>query len=257
MGQEQIASGDLVLLFLDRRRKWLLNVERERKFETHKGVIDLDQVVGKSFGDFVESSLGQRFWILRPTTYDYIMNAVRPTQIIYPKDIGLIILRLGLTSGKRVVEIGMGSGALTIALASAVRPDGKVTSYEMREEFISAAKKNLSRSRLLDFVEIKNRDAGGGIDERNVDSIVLDVGEPWALIPKAKDALSPGCPLATFSPTMNQVEKSAGILYELNFVDIETVECLLREIRVQSGMTRPETRMIGHTGYLTFARKTT
>jgi len=257
VGKEQISSGDLVLLFMDRRRKWPLGVGEGRRFETHKGVVDLGQLVGRRYGDVVESSLGQKFWLLRPTTYDFIMNSVRPTQIMYPKDIGLIILRLGLMAGRHVVEVGLGSGALTIALASAVRPDGKVTSYEVRKEFISAAEKNLSRAGLLEFVEIRNRDAREGIEAEGADAAALDVGEPWSVIPKVKEALSPGCPLATFSPTFNQVEKAAAALRDLDFVDIETVECFLREIRAQSGMTRPETRMIGHTGYVTFARRTT
>jgi len=256
MAGSSIDKGGHVLLYLDRRRKWLVRAEEGRKFETHRGVIDLGGLVGRAYGEFVESSLGDKIWLLRPTTYDYIMKATRPTQILYPKDIGLVILRLGLTSGLRVLEVGLGSGALAIALASAIRPDGKVTSYEVREEFVSVARRNLERAELADFVEIKNRDAREGIDERYVDAAVLDVGEPWSLMPPVREALAPGCPLATFSPTINQVEKSVAALRDLNFVDLETTECLVREIRVQAGMTRPEMRMIGHTGYLTFARKT-
>lgn len=252
---EVISEDTKVILFFDEKRKWLIKVRKNASFHTHKGVIKLDELIGKSFGESVKSSLGFKFWVLKPTLYDYIMNCERPTQIIYPKDIGLILIKLGIGPGKKVIEVGTGSGALTMAIANAIKPNGHVYSYEIREEFIEIAKKNLSNAELLDFVTIRHANAKEGFFEKDVDALVVDIAEPWEIIPHAYKALKGGHPLASFSPTINQVEKTSISLKENGFIDIETIECFLREIKVKKGSTRPATTMIGHTGYITFAKK--
>jgi tRNA (adenine57-N1/adenine58-N1)-methyltransferase len=183
------------------------------------------------------------------------MKSVRKTQITYPKDIALIIMFSGIGPGSQVVEAGTGTGALTTALAHYVKPNGKVYSYEMREEFLKTAEKNLKRAKLADFVELKNRDVTAGIEEKDVDAVILDLATPWLVVPHAYASLKPCGTIVSFSPTIDQVVKTVEALGESNFVDVETVECLMRGMQVERGKTRPQTLMTAHTGYITFARK--
>jgi tRNA (adenine57-N1/adenine58-N1)-methyltransferase len=251
---DRINDGDKILLFWDQRRQWLLDVNNERQFHTHKGVVNLGDTVGKRYGDTVKSSLGLVFLILRPTTYDFLGHVARPTQIMYPKDIGLVILKLGLSSGKVVIEAGTGSGAMTLAMASAVKPEGHVYSYEIRSNFRDSAKRSLKRAGLDEYVTLEHRDAKEGFEQREVDAALIDLGEPWAVIPQAWEALRGGAPIGSFSPTMNQVERTV-VSMRGRFANIQSLECFLREIRAEEGKTRPATVMTGHTGYLTFANK--
>jgi tRNA (adenine57-N1/adenine58-N1)-methyltransferase len=184
------------------------------------------------------------------------MKSSRQTQITYPKDAALIIMFSGIGPGSRVVESGTGTGALTMALAHYVKPEGKVYSYELREEFQKNAEKNLKRANLLDFVELKSGDVTAGIEERDVDAVILDLAVPWLVVPHAYEALKPSGIIVSFSPTIDQVVKTTEALKENNFVFIETVECLMRGMQVERGKTRPHTMMTGHTGYITHARKT-
>ena len=250
-----IADGSLVLLHFDVKRQWLIRIEKGRQFHTHKGFIALADLVGRPFGSEVKSSLGYTFWALKPTTYDFIMHSARRTQIMYPKDIGLIILKLALSSGLKVLEIGTGSGAMTLAAALAVKPAGHVHTYEARAEFAEMAERNLKRAAVSEFVTIHIADAGAGIEESNFDAAIIDVGDPWPLIPHVHKALSGGSPVVSFSPTVNQVEKTTEAFGKEGFVNVQTVECFIREIRADIGKTRPATIMVGHTGYMTFAQK--
>ena len=252
---ELIKEGDYVLLYLDSRRTYLVKVHRGENFHTHKGFIKLEELIGKEYGSTVASNLGVQFTLLKPLLRDYIMKSVRKTQITYPKDIALIIMFSGIGSGSLVVEAGTGTGALTTALAHFVKPNGKVYSYEIRGEFIKTAEKNLKRAGLLEFVELKNKDVTAGIDEAEIDAVILDLATPWLVISHAYAALKPCGTIVSFSPTIDQVVKTVEALKENGFVDIETVECLLRGMQVERGKTRPQTLMTGHTGYVTFARK--
>lgn len=254
--QEPIGEGSIILLYFDQRRNWLLRVDKSRDFHTHKGFINLGELVGKSYGSEVRSSLDVTFWVLKPTTFDFIMHTARKTQIMYPKDIGLIILKLGLTSGCQVLEIGTGSGAMTVAAAMAVKPAGHVHTYEMREEFAEIAERNIKRASVSEHVTIHHADASMGVEDSNFDAAIIDVGDPWTVIPHVYSALSGGAPIVSFSPTVNQIEKTTELLGKIGFANVQTMECFLREIRVDTGKTRPATIMVGHTGYMTFAQKT-
>ena len=256
LANEKIGEGDYVLLCLDPRRTYMVKVEAGKSFHTHKGFIKLDDLIGKEFGAAVQSSLGIEFTALKPSLTDYIMKSSRKTQITYPKDAALIVMFSGIGPGSRIVESGTGTGALTMALAHYVKPEGRVYSYELREEFQKNAEKNLKRANLLDFVELKSGDATAGIEERDVDAVVLDLAVPWLVVPHAYEALKPSRTIVSFSPTIDQVVKTTEAMKENNFVFIETVECMMRGMQVERGKTRPHTIMTGHTGYITHARKT-
>jgi tRNA (adenine57-N1/adenine58-N1)-methyltransferase len=255
LANEKICEGDYVLLCLDARRTYMIKVETGKTFHTHKGYLNLDEVVGKDFGVTFRSSLGTEFTALKPSLTDYIMKSSRKTQITYPKDAALIVMFSGIGPGSRVAESGTGTGALTTALAYYVKPNGKVYTYELREEFQKTAEKNLKRANLLDFVELKSGDATAGIEERDLDAVILDLATPWLVVPQAYTALKPSGIMVSFSPTIDQIVKTTEALKEAGFVFIETVECLMRAMQVERGKTRPHTMMTGHTGYITHARK--
>jgi tRNA (adenine57-N1/adenine58-N1)-methyltransferase len=254
---QKISEGDYVLLYLNRRKTYLVKAEKGKNFHTHKGFIKFDDIVGKEYGVRVLSNLGIEFAALKPLLRDYIFKSTRKTQITYPKDVALIIMFSGIGPRSCVVEAGTGTGALTTALAHYVRPDGRVYSYELREEFLETAKRNLKHAGLIDFVVLKNKDVTVGIDESDVDAIILDLATPWLVVPHAYSSLKPCGTIVSFSPTMDQIVKTVEALKDNSFVDIETVECLMRGMQTERGRTRPHTLMTGHTGYITFARKAT
>ncbi len=252
---ELIREGDNVLLFLDNKRSYLVRVEKGRDLHTHKGFIHLSKLIGKEFGTRIKSSLNVEFVALKPSIRDYVFKVSRKTQIMYPKDIALIVMFGNIQPGSRVVEAGTGTGALTTALAHYVKPSGRVYSYEVREEFIEHALKNLEKAGATEYVELKNKDITEGIEERDLDGVVLDMATPWLVVPHAYEALRGSGAFVSFSPTIDQAVKTVEALRENGFVAIETIECLVRRLQTETGKTRPETLMTAHTGYITFARK--
>ncbi len=257
MTNQQINEGDNIILYLDVRRTYMIKVQAGQTFHTHKGYIKFNDVIGKEYGTTITSSLGAQFTILNPILTDYILKSARNTQILYPKDASLIVMFSGIGPGSKVVEAGTGTGALTTALAHYVKPDGKIFSYDIREEGQKTAEKNLKRSGHIEFVELKLKDVVQGIDEREVDAVILDLAVPWLVIPHAYEALKPSGTIVSFSPTIDQVVKTVEALREHNFVCIETFECIMRGMQIERGKTRPQTLMTGHTGYITHARKVT
>ncbi len=257
MSHNTIAEGDTLLLSYKQRKSYMVKAEAGKDFHTHKGFIRFSDIIGKEYGSTVLSSLGVEFVVLKPLLRDYIMKSARQTQINYPKDIALIIMFSGIGPESQVVEAGTGTGALTMSLAFYVQPKGKIHSYEIREEFTAIAQKNLKRAGLIDYVELKNKDITAGIDETDVDSVILDLAVPWLVVPHAYNALKPCGTVLSFSPTIDQVVKTAEALRENGFVDVETIECLMRGMQVERGKTRPHTLMTAHTGYITYARKAT
>jgi tRNA (adenine57-N1/adenine58-N1)-methyltransferase len=233
----------------------MIKMQAGQTFHTHKGYLKLDELIGKEYGEPIKSSLGIYFTTLKPSLTDYIMKSSRNTQIIYPKDAALIVMFSGIGPGSRVVESGTGTGSLTTALAHYVGSTGKVYTYELRPEFQKNAAKNLERSKLIDHVEMKSGDVTLGIEERDVDAVILDLAVPWLVVAHAYEALRPSGTLVSFSPTIDQVVKTTEALRENGFVFIETIECMMRAMQVERGKTRPQTLMTGHTGYITHARK--
>ncbi len=251
---ESIEEGDQVLLYQDARRKWVTTISKQR-FHTHKGFVELETLAGKKFGESVTTSMGQTLAIFRPRTVDIVESFDRPTQILYPKDIGYALYQLGTKSGERVLEVGTGSGAMTASLASAVQPNGHVYTYENRPEFLEAARANIEKAGLSSVVTFHNNDPSEGFQETNVHAVVVDLGDPWRMVEASGKALVGGGMLAGFTPTTNQLEKLAESLRSGGFLIIEAVEVLLRQLKTEAGKLRPESRMVGHTAYVTIARK--
>jgi len=252
-----IKEGDEIYLVLDSRRNYKILVEKDKQFHTHKGFIELGELIGQPYGITVTSSLGVSFYVLKPLIRDRVLKTDRHTQVLYPKDIGYILLQLGIGPGSRVVEAGTGSGALTMALANVVRPDGVVYSYDINEKHQKVAAKNIERSGLLPYVDLEIKDITEGIPHEDVDAVILDMATPWQVIEHVWKALACSGVFLSFSPTIEQVMKTTEELNKRPFIEIETVELLLREITVAYNKTRPKTQMIGHSGYLTSARKVT
>jgi len=253
--KRNISQGDNVLLYLNPRRTYLVKMEKGKSLHTHRGYVQYDSLIGKPYGTCITSNTGTEFIALAPALRDYIFKAQRNTQILYPKDIALIVMFSGIGPGSKVVEAGTGAGALTTALAYYVRPRGKVYSYEIRQEFIQNAEKNLEKANLAKYVTIKNGDVTVAIDETNVDAVILDLATPWLVVPQACSALKGGGAIVSFSPTIDQVIKMVEALKANGFADVQTIECLMRGMQIELGKTRPETLMTAHTGYITFARK--
>ena len=251
----KILEDNDILLYLDRERTYLVKAEEGKQFHTHKGVIDLGTLIGKEWGSVIESNLGTSFYALHPLIRDRVMKTDRRTQVLYPKDISYIIYQIGIGSGSTVVEAGTGSGALTMSLANVVRPNGMIYTYEIDPRSQKIAAGNIERAGLMPYVEMKLADITEGIKEKNIDAIILDMATPWVVINHIWSSLVGGGVFASFSPTIEQVMKTVYEIERYPFVEIETTELILRRITVAENKTRPETLMIGHSGYLTICRK--
>jgi len=252
---EKIRADSFILVYRDRRRKWLVRPSETPKLHTHLGILDCASLVGMDYGVRVNTTMNDELMILKPTLEDIVMKFSRKTQVIYPKDIGMIIIKCGIHSGSRVFEAGTGSGAATAALAYSVAPEGRVYSYDINEEFQAGAKRNLERFGLAEHVTLKTKDAKLGVDERELDAALLDMGDPWELVKPVKEAMAPSAMLAAICPTMNQAEKLVQTLHDEGFVATETLELIARNIEARPGMTRPSMFMVAHTAYLIFGRK--
>jgi len=250
-----IHDGDYVLIILNEKKNFLVKVKQNERFHTHKGYVDMNDIIGKRFGSIVKTNKNFELFLAKPNLYDIIKKIQRKTQIIYPKDAAYVIFISNINSGSKVVEIGTGSGALTIALAYHVRPEGHVYTYDINEEFIELAKKNAEKFGLINYVTFKNKNPVEGIEEKEVDSVIIDIGNPWDVVKPAKEALKDSGMIVAFCPTVNQVEKLTISLRENNFKDIHGVELIEREYQTETGKIRPRTVMIGHTGYIIYARK--
>ncbi|WP_028840618.1 tRNA (adenine-N1)-methyltransferase [Thermodesulfobacterium hveragerdense] len=250
----KIAEGDYVLILTSDEKKYLVEV-KDTSFHTHKDFLYLKELIGKNYGEVVYGKKGERFYVLRPSLYDFLMKVERATQVVYPKDIGYILLKLNVGPGSLVLECGGGSGALTTAFAFMVGQEGKVISYEKEPKFQKIAIKNLKRLGLLDRVIFKNTEVTEAFEEKEVDAVFLDLKEPWKLIPAAWGALKGGHFLGILVPTTNQVSQCLLELQRLPFLDIEVSEILLRQYKPNPERLRPEDRMVAHTGFLIFAKK--
>jgi len=249
-----ILEGDIALIVSAQNKRYMVRITPGQTLQTHRGVIKHDDVIGTLWGSKISSHLGSPYLLLQPSLADILLEIRRNTQIIYPKEVGYILVNMGIGPGKVVVEAGTGSGSLTSALAFAVGSTGRVFSYESRLQMQSLAQKNLERIGLSDRVTFKLRDIQEGFDEENVDALFLDVPNPYDYIPQARKALKLGGFFGSILPTTNQVSQLIVALHREKFAFIDVCEIMLRFYKIAPARLRPTDRMVAHTGYLIFAR---
>jgi tRNA (adenine57-N1/adenine58-N1)-methyltransferase len=250
-----LGPGEHVLLVDSKNRRHLVVLATGGEFHTHAGFVPHDAMIGQPDGVTVRSTRGARFLVLRPTLGEYVLEMKRGAQVIYPKDLGPILLRADVYPGARVLESGVGSGALTMALLRAVGPTGHVTGYELRADFAQRARRNVEGYLGPDVpLTVEIRDVYEGIDETDLDRILFDLPEPWRGVKHAAHALRPGGILLCYLPTILQVARLREALDDSPFGLAETVEVLQRGWHVEGQAVRPDHRMVAHTGFLTSAR---
>lgn len=252
---ERFAVGDLAILIDHRERRYLVKLGTGRVFSTHVGALPHDQVIGQEEGCRLLTHSGHRMLALRPTLADYILKMPRSSQVIYPKDIGAILVHADIYPGAVVLEAGIGSGALTLALLRAVGPTGRVVSYDVREDLAAQALRNIHG--WMPGVEnfaLLIQDVYEGVQEREVDRLVLDLPEPWRAVPVAAGALRPGGILLSFLPTVLQIHHLyQALTADPHFDLIESFEVLHRPWHLGATSARPAHRMVAHTGFITKA----
>ncbi len=249
-----IEECERIILIDERGRKYLVKAER-RQLHTDLGVVELGEAIGQELGARLKSHVGKEFILLKPRITDYLQKLRRVPQIMLPKDAAQIVAYTGVGPGDLIVDAGVGSGSLAIFLGNLVRPNGRVVSYEVREDFARVAGENVSMAGLGDIVTVKLKDIYEGIDESDIDLVILDLPQPERVLPHAERALKPGGHIMTFAPCVEHLQRFYRELPNYRFVHPKTIECLVREFEVKPSCTRPKTRMIAHTGYLTFARR--
>jgi tRNA (adenine57-N1/adenine58-N1)-methyltransferase len=251
---DRFAVGDRVLLLDSKRRRHLVTLTDQGRFHSHSGIVEHSLLIGSPVGTTVRSTTGARYVALRPTLSELVLEMPRGAQVIYPKDLGAILMAADVFPGVRVVEAGVGSGALSMAL---LRAGAEVIGYELRPDFAARAEANVSQ--LLDGRQarrfrVEQRDVYEGIGETGVDRVVLDLPEPWRVVPHAEAAMRPGGILVAYLPTIGQVTQLRETLNDSAFGLAETLEVLQRTWHVEGRSVRPDHRMVGHTGFLTHAR---
>lgn len=253
---ERLVQPNDTALFISRdHKRFLVRLTPGETLHTHRGTIQHDDCIGGPWGRELLTHLNYPFLLLDPSTADLVQDIKRTTQIIFPKDIGYILLKLNIQPGVTVLEAGSGSGALTLALARAAMPGGRVVSYEVRPDMQNLARKNLDRAGQLDRVEFRLKDIEQGFDETDADAVFLDVPEPSSYLGVAAAALRSGGYFGTLVPTTNQIVRLLGRMSQYPFGLIEVEELLLRGYKTVAERFRPMDRMVAHTGYLLFARK--
>ena len=251
----QTKPGDLIQLVSGKGKKFIFQIKKGEVFQSHVGYIHHDDLINQLWGSKVQTHLGKIFVVLQPALDDLIRSIPRETQIMYPKDIGYILITMGIQPGSKIIEAGAGSGALTTALAYSVGPEGKVFSYEKRDKNIRVAKNNIINFGLEKRVIFKHRDIAEGFDETEAQSLFLDLPNPENYIPQSREALLNGGCFGSILPTTNQVSNLITALKKHNFGFIEISEILHRYYKTTATRFRPTDRMVAHTGYLIFARK--
>ncbi len=249
-------AGEQVLLLDRKRRRHLIRLTEGGEFHTHAGVLDHANVIGQEEGVTVRTTRGAALLALRPTLSEFVLEMPRGAQVIYPKDLGPILMLGDIFPGARILESGVGSGAMTMTLLRAIGPTGHVTGYELREDFATRARLNIQAFLGDDLpLTIETRDVYEGIELDDLDRIVLDLPEPWQVVKHAERALRPGGILVSYLPTILQVSTLRETLADSAFGMADTIEVLHRGWNVDGQSVRPDHRMVAHTGFLTVARK--
>ncbi|MEE9297825.1 MAG: tRNA (adenine-N1)-methyltransferase [Acidimicrobiia bacterium] len=254
------AAGDLCLLLDARGRRYLIDLVEDGQFQYHAGTLQHREVIGLPPGSLLRSTSDARLIALRPRLADYVLKMPRGAQLIYPKDLGPMVLWGDVATGQTVIEAGTGSGALTLALLRAVGPTGTVLSVERRQDHFDHAAKTISRfhGKLPSNLELMMGDVHDVVVDRpGADRLMLDLPEPWSVIEAAAGSLAAGAVLCAYVPTVPQVQRLTDALRRTGwFVDPETFEGLHREWKIEGRSVRPKSQMVGHTGFITVARHT-
>jgi tRNA (adenine57-N1/adenine58-N1)-methyltransferase catalytic subunit len=248
-----LAPGDRVMLIDAKKRRYLVTLQEGGEFHSHAGFVPHGDILGQPEGITVRSTRGQGYRVVRPTLADFVLKMPRGAQVIYPKDLGPILVLADISPGVRVLESGVGSGALSMTM---VRAGAVVTGYEVRDDFAERARANVASflgADALDRYQVEIRDCYEGIDAR-VDRIVLDLPEPWRVVPHAEEALEPGGVLVAYTPSITQATQLRAALDDSAFAMAETLEVLQRTWHIEGQAVRPDHRMVAHTGFLTHAR---
>ena len=254
-----LAAGERVLLVDRKDRRYLVTLHPGRSFQSHAGVIEHDSVIGRSEGEEVEAhqrdgrvTSSARYLVLRPTLADVVVGMPRGAQVIYPKDLGAILIAADIFPGARVLEAGVGSGALSMAM---LRAGAVITGYELRADFAERARANVEAFLGPDQpYSVLERDVYLGIETDGLDRVVLDLAEPWQVVTHAEKALAPGGIFLAYLPTINQTAELRGALERSAFAMAETFEILRRTWHIEGRSVRPDHRMVAHTGFITHAR---
>ncbi len=258
-GGRPLEPGERALLLDEKGRRFLVSLEAGSTFHFHGGAVPHDDIIGAEEGTTVRSNTGAALMCFRPRLRDFVLKMARGAQVIYPKDLGAILVYADVFPGAAVLEAGTGSGALTMALCRAVGPEGRVVSYEVRPEFQEVAARNIESffGKPPAWLELRPGDVRevAGLGE-HFDRALLDVPEPWGVLPAVAETLPPGAVVCGYLPTTGQVQTLVASLREGGFAEIETFELLVRGWHVTPRSVRPEHRMVGHTGFITVARRT-
>ena len=260
MTDRLLAAGDRVILLDTRDRRYLITLKEGQQFHSHLGIVEHDELIGGPEGVTVRTTKGMRFFAFRPTLTDFVLKMKRGAQVIYPKDIALILVYADIFPGATVIEAGSGSGSLTIALARAVGSEGRVISYEIRDDHHERAAANVSdwfsaAGVVPGNVELRVGDLFEGIPETGADRMVLDMPEPWHAVGPATDSLASGGILCCYVPTVPQVQQIVEKMRRNGFGFIDTFEGLVRTWNIDGQSVRPDHRMVAHTGFLITGRK--
>lgn len=247
-------DGDLIQLAGLNHKNFIIRLESGRQFHTHRGILSHDELIGQAWGSQVFTHTGSPFFLLQPPLSELLRGIPRNTQILYAKDIGYILVMMGIGPGQHIIEAGSGSGALTTAFAFAVGSEGHIYSYDSRLEMMQQAQKNLDRVGLTERVTFYQRDIREGFDQTDADALFLDLPNPFDYIDQVLRALKPGGFFGCILPTVNQVTLLLTALHHSQFAFIDVCEVLLRYYKTDPERFRPTDRMIAHTGFLIFAR---
>lgn len=251
-------EGDPALLIDSKGRTFLLKLEPGRTFQFHNGSVPHEELIGAEDGSWVTSSGSARLLLLRPRLADFILNMRRGAQIVYPKDLGPILVYGDIGPGMTVLEAGTGSGALTVGLARAVGPGGRVVTVERRDDHAAHARKTLQRwfGEVPAHVEMRSGDVTDHVADVEPERLVLDLPEPWQALEAAAKHQPHGAVTFAYLPTVPQVQRTVDVARELgSFAEIEVKEFLARDWNVDGRSVRPSHQMVGHTGFLVFMRK--
>lgn len=253
-GPGPLREGERALLVDHKDRRYLLTLRAGAEFHSHAGFIPHDEIIGSPDGALLRSTKGSPYRLLRPTLSDFVLKMPRGAQVIYPKDLGPILMLADIAPGARVLESGVGSGALSMTL---LRAGAHVVGYELREDFADRARGNVAAflgDEAMGRYRVEQRDCYEGIDERDLDRVVLDLPEPWQVVKHAEQALRPGGILVAYTPSILQATQLREALAGRPFGMAETLEVLQRTWHVEGQAVRPDHRMVAHTGFLTHAR---